>query len=213
MSRRHASLGNLDGLLNEWGVHHFHLGTEMTTDGSGLVVRTGPVVFARVADDDFYAINVYGHGAWEKISVLESLHRNWPDAIRSYRLNGIQGEPLTEEQRRNLRNANIQAATTVSDGTVYMAIGGGVASAGSSAEALRRSDMLESDVERLQTAIEEQIPKFLPNLQRGGYTDQPEIKATLTGITSQGFQVDFPDYGVRSDVKLDGGCFHGRRSS
>jgi hypothetical protein len=203
MSRGHSSIHVRDGLLNEWGVHHFHLGTAF--DSSGLVERTGPVVFARVTDNDFYAIGVYEHDMWEHSSILESLHRNWPDTIRHYRLNGIQNEPLTEEQRKNMRKRNVQTATSVADGTVYMSIDGGVASSGTSIEALRCSDMLESDVEQLQIAVQEQLAKFIPHLQRGGYAGQPEIKATLTDITPQGFQVDFLDCGVRFNVTIEGG--------
>ena len=211
LSRRHASLDTLDGLLNEWGVHHLHLGTALAGN-SGHAERSGPVLFARITDEDFYAINVYPHGAWENSSVLESLHRNWPDSIKNCRIKGIQGEPLTETQRRNLRKSNVQAATAMVDGTVYMSIGGGVASSGTSAEAVMCADMLWSDVERLQIAVQEQLEKFLPHLRAGGYTDRTQIKATLMAITSNAFQVSFPDYGVLSNVTLEGGWFHRRRS-
>jgi hypothetical protein len=203
-------LDTSDGLLNEWGVHHLHLGADLLSDGSGRFERTAPLLFARITDDDFYAINVYQHGAWEESGILESLHRNWPDTIRSYRLKGIQGEPLSKTQRRNLRKVNAQAATVVADGTVYMSIGGGVVSSGVSAEAVRRSDMLIVDVEQLQVAIQNQLEKFIPHLQAGGYTNESEIKAMLAGVTPKGFQVLFPDYGVRSNVTLEGGWLHGR---
>jgi hypothetical protein len=213
MSGRHMSLDNLDGLLNEWGVHHFHLGTASKADGSGLIERTGPVLFARVTENDFYAINVYHHGEWEKTSVLESLHRNWPDTIRQYRLNGIAGEPLTDTQRRNLRNVNVQAPTAVSDGTVYMAIGGGVVSSGASSRARMDADMMESDIEKLGPAVQDQLANFLDHLRANGYKDEPEIRATLTNITPHGYQVEFPSYGAGFNVTLIGGWYHRSRPS
>ena len=212
LSKGHARLGKLDGLLNEWNVHHLHLGTAPSSRDPSLIERSGPVLFARITGYDFYAINVYTHGNWEQMSVLESLHRNWPDTIKSYRIRGIQGEPLTEEQRRNLRKVNMQTATTTADGTVYMAIGGGVASSGTSAEAVRRADMLWSDAEQLLIAVQDQLEKFLPALEAGGYAGQAEIKATLVAITPEAFQVAFPEYGVLANVKLEGGWVH-RRSS
>ncbi len=130
----------------------------------------------------------------------------------AYRIRGIQGGPLTEEQRRNLRKVNMQTATTTADGTVYMAIGGGVASSGTSAEAVRRADMLWSDAEQLQVSVQEQLEKFLPALQAGGYAGQAELKANLVAITPEAFQVVFPEYGVLANVKLEGGWVH-RRSS
>jgi hypothetical protein len=59
-------------LLNEWGVHHLHLGAAPSSRDPSLIERSGPVLFARINPDDFYAINVYSHGAWEQTSVLES---------------------------------------------------------------------------------------------------------------------------------------------
>jgi hypothetical protein len=212
LSRGHARLGTLDGLLNEWNVHHLHLGTAPSPRDPSLIERSGPVLFARITGDDFYAINVYTHGDWEQTGVLESLHRNWPDTIKSYRIRGIQGEPLTGEQRRNLRKVNMQTTTTTADGTVYMAIGGGVASSGTSAEAVRRADMLWSDAEQLLIAVQDQLEKFLPALEAGGYAGQAEIKANLVAITPEAFQVAFPEYGVLANVKLEGGWVH-RRSS
>jgi hypothetical protein len=211
MSGRHLSLDNLDGLLNEWGIHHFHLGTAPKPDGSGLIERTGPVVFARVTENDFYAINLYHHGHWEETSVLESLHRNWRDTIRQYRLSGIAGEPLTGTERRNLRNVNVQAPTAVADGTVYMAIGGGVVSSGASSRAVMGADMMESDIEKLGPSVQEQLEAFLPLLREKGYNDEPELRATLTDITAEGYQVEFPDYGAGFNVTLVGGWYHRRR--
>jgi hypothetical protein len=211
LSRRHAHLETIDGLLNEWGVHHLHMGTAHAARGSGCMERSGPVLFARITEADFYAISVYAHGEWENASVLESLHRNWPDAIKNYRIRSVHAEPLTTTERRNLRRVNLQTATATSDGAVYMAIGGGVASSGTSAEAVVRAKMLWSDAEQLGIAIETQLEKFLPHLRVAGYTDQAEIDATLVAVTSEAFQVVFPQYGVLPNVALEGGWFHRRR--
>jgi len=48
-----------DMLLNDWGVHHFHLGDGLDTDG--FIKRTGPVLFARVTEDSVFMIDVKGH--------------------------------------------------------------------------------------------------------------------------------------------------------
>jgi hypothetical protein len=59
--------------------------------------------------------------------------------------------------------------------------------------------------------VQDQLEKFLPHLRAGGYTDQTEVKATLVDITPEALQVAFPEYGVLSNVKLEGGWFHKRR--
>jgi hypothetical protein len=56
--------------------------------------------------------------------------------------------------KRPPRSVPRRPATATADGTVYMAIGGGVASSGTSAEGARRADMLWSDVEQLQIAMQ-----------------------------------------------------------
>ena len=174
-----------------------------------LIERTGPVLFSRITPDTFYAINIYPHGQWENSAIIESLHRNWPDSIRRHRLNGVKGEPLSDLQRRNIRRLNVQAATAVADTTVYGAIDGGVSSGGISFDAVRTTDMLLVDVQNLQMSIQEQFDKFIQHLTAAGYKDEPEVRAVLAGITPEGFEVHFPDYGTRFNVTLEGGWFHG----
>ena len=71
--RPHLSCGILDvsysdSLLNDWGVYHFHLGTTLRDDG--FIVRTGPVLFARMTENDAYLIDVREHGAWSSQDLL-----------------------------------------------------------------------------------------------------------------------------------------------
>ena len=80
----------------------------------------------------------------------------------------------------------------MADGTVYMAIGGGVSSAGTSIEAVRRADMLLVDMQNLQISIQEQIENFVPHLAAGGYKAKPEVRAVLAGITPTGSKCTFP---------------------
>jgi len=209
LSRDHASLTNLDGLLNEWGVHHLHLGTKPYPIDPSYIDRTPPLLFALITDEDFYAINIYLHGAWESMSVIESLHRNWPQVISRSRIKGIQGEALTKKERKVLRNSSIQTASTVSDGTVYMAIGGGVASSGVSVDAVRRADSALEEMERLQVFVQDRLDGFLVHLRPRGYTDEQNIRAKLIGIKQQKYQVLFPDYGVlAADVRIEQGSLY-----
>jgi hypothetical protein len=104
---------------------------------------------------------------------LNTYIRNWPDAIKNYRIRGVHAESLTTTERNNLRKVNVQTATITSDGTVYMAIGGGVASSETSAEAVMRAATLWSDVEQLGIAIETQSEKFLRICEMAGTPTKP----------------------------------------
>jgi hypothetical protein len=203
LSIGHSSLTNLDGLLNEWGVHHLHLGIEPYLRNPSYVDRTESLLFAMITDDDFYAVNIYPHGAWEATSIIESLHRNWPHVMSRYRIKGIQGEAVSEKERRTLRSLNTQAVTTVTDGTVYMAIGGGVASSGDSIEAQIRAARMLADVERVQATVKEQLATFIAHLRQRGYVDGQDVRAKLAGITPQEYQVLFVDYGVLANVRIE----------
>ena len=201
LSHAHSSLANVDGLLNEWGVHHFHI-------SAGPSFRSGPLVFGLVTDDSFYAINVFPHGSWESSDIIESLHRNWPHVISRYRIRGIPETALSTKQRRQSRKSNIQAFVTVSDGTVYMAIGGGVATSGVAATAVIQAAKISDEIKRLQVAVQEQLGKFIVHLSARGYVPEKDIKATLVGIAPEGYQIRFPDYDVLFEVQIEQNSLH-----
>lgn len=110
LSKGHASLFNNDGLLAEWGVHHFHLGTKPDRCNRNFVKRTRWQVFALVDDNTFCAINVYPHGPderhFEEVGIIESIHRNWPDIISAYRLNAT-AETGTKRKGRHLEKRTL----------------------------------------------------------------------------------------------------------
>lgn len=201
LSTSHDTLFNRDGLLNEWGVHHFHLGTNPHPKKPYYVERAGPLVFALVDDRIFYAINVYNHSEWEEISIVESLHRNWPDAIRKYRLQGVAPEQLTGTERRNLRRYNGQAAVATSDGTMYGAIGGGVSAGGTSMNAVIHADQITIFLQGLQAGLEAKLDELVPILEQRGYAGEPDVKAELR-ISEDGYQALFPLYGVVANIEI-----------
>ncbi|MFK4448348.1 hypothetical protein ABH944_008406 [Caballeronia udeis] len=201
LSKRHASLFNLDGLLGEWGVHHFHLGIGADTKNPAYMARTGSLLYALVTDTAFCAINVFSHESFEDSSVLESIHRNWPEMIRRYRANGVTGATWTSDQRRALRGKNGNVLTTVSDGTVYLPITGGVMASGVNAEAVRFADYWQMRVRELQTALEDKLDDLLLTLGQNGYAGEPEIEATLQ-FSEAGVHAFFPKYGVRAILNV-----------
>jgi hypothetical protein len=204
LGRDHAELSHLDGLLNEWGVHHLHLGVKPYFKDPNVIDRTTELVFALITDEEFLAINVFpDHGQWEALDILESLHRNWPELIRRYRINGVPAETVTSQGRRQLRSSNTQLFTMVNDGTVYGPIRGGVACSGVSIAAVMRAAQARRDMKRLQAAVQEQLDKFIIHLRPHGYSDGDDIKATLVGVGPHGYQVLFARYGVHANVLLD----------
>lgn len=128
-----------DFLLNDWRIHHFHLGRILQKDG--FIKRTGPLLYAFVTDGNFYLLDVKGHDGLSCKHLLEILHINWPEIISRFRMNckGMEYVP-TDGEINKLRKACCSYSLEMSDGTVYFPIGGGYASSGMSDEAIRSAD-------------------------------------------------------------------------
>jgi hypothetical protein len=202
LSKRHASLFNNDGLLAEWGVHHFHLGTGPDRNDPSFVRRTGPLVFALVDDEVFCAINVFAHGdSFEDVAIVECLHRNWPEMIRRYRGKGVTGATLDKTQRRAIRGKNGNVLVAVKDGTVYMPIGGGVAASGVKMESVICADKWHIEIQSLEGRFENQLGELMPILEQCGYGGEDEVEAELK-ITETGYQVLFPKYGILANLSI-----------
>ena len=203
LSGAHQSLLNHDGLLNDWGVHHFHLGLKPQAKKPHLIERTGPVVIAYVTADTFYAIGIYGHkpAPWSKQELVETLHRNWPDAIKKFLVNGFSGDGLSEEQRTNLRNKNCAVFVEVSDGTVYMPMGGFMSGAGTEMQAQRQADIWHAEIMGLQKDCENQITAFTDVLQQLGHEAQGNVDGHLIFLDDE-YALSFPQYGEVLGIKL-----------
>src|SRR5262249_60253000 len=105
LSRKLLKRGFNDKMLNDWGIHHLHLGLSMEPEGR-FITRTGDVLFVLFRDDDAYLIDVREHGAWCDGDLVEIVHTNWPETIRQFRLEGVNGFELTTKQRESLRSRN-----------------------------------------------------------------------------------------------------------
>lgn len=122
-----------DGMLNDFGIQHFHLGTVPHPAKPGFMGRTEPVLFALVKDDDFYSLGCYAHGAWSQTALLDLIHATWPNVIASSSPNIMSGMPIlglrrnfTDAEVETLRKAGVNALTQRPDGTVHAGPGGGV---------------------------------------------------------------------------------------
>jgi hypothetical protein len=133
-----------DWLLNDWGVHHFHLGTSLESDG--FVARTGSLLFARVDPYDVYFLTVGNHDDFTRQELVRILHTNWPETISRYRLHGIMGGTAwTDDDIKALRRSHSSSFLQMSDGTIYMGPGGGYSSDGTSADVLwKRNELLRT---------------------------------------------------------------------
>ncbi len=117
-SKGPVQTSHLDLLLNDWGIHHLHLGTAIQKNG--LVKRTGPLLFAVFGRDDVYLIDIMKHGKWADDAVIRTIVQEWPDAGIVNQLKGFTGlgAPVSEHQRMSLREAHLMGLVEI-DGAVY----------------------------------------------------------------------------------------------
>jgi len=111
-----------DGLLNSWGIQHLHFRPQGTPH----------ILLCRITDTDVFVIQAlpHDHDVWVDTSLLQILHDNWPEEVAAGKVQGIQGEAMPSRERLALRNQNANFATTMTDGTVYLAPGGGLTASG-----------------------------------------------------------------------------------
>jgi hypothetical protein len=179
LSRGLTNIDYSDGLLNDWGIYHFHLGT--TLDADGFIKRSGPLLFARITEDDVCFIDVRAHGAWTSLSLLQTVHANWPDSLERFRLRGVVGlayppgeGPPTDAQISQLRRANVNVLHELSPSQVYAPAGGGYATSGMSINVVRVNDALVRSLRDTEDAVRQFEDQFRNQLKREDSTDLPD---------------------------------------
>ena len=176
-----------DPLLNDWGIHHFHLGESVY---NGFAERTGPLLFALVKDSDVYFINVLAHGAWSEQELIRTLHNEWPESIVNYRLNGVlglAGQP-TNEDIAQLRKVGVQTMVQIEDGVVYGPIGGGYSTAGTSVQSRMLANRYHQLVRDIEKHVKENANMFIDKIKHLGLTPGSKPHFQLF-VDNEGFHV------------------------
>ncbi|MCF6692680.1 hypothetical protein [Raoultella terrigena] len=136
-----------DGMLLDFGIHHFHLGEKIEskkkqkTDGlkNKFIDRTGFLLVAFVKDNDIYCLGVFDHedDLWVDTKLIEIIHNEWPHAIAKNRVTSVSDvypDPDSID-RKKYREGSLNTMVKVNDGTYYQMLGSGFNCAGSSAMA------------------------------------------------------------------------------
>jgi hypothetical protein len=107
ISKQVDNISAIDGMFNDWGIIHLHLGDRLDPRDGRYIVRTGPLLFLYLMADDAYLINIYEHGNWTDKSILQTVQDNWPELIKPFVLNGVIG--LSHQpQKSNTRSSGTQ---------------------------------------------------------------------------------------------------------
>lgn len=145
-----------DKTLDDWGIHHFHLGDK---EKKGMIERTKNIVFVFVLPKCAFFLQVLPHGkghgdVWVNTSLLEILHSNWPKIISHMKVK-LSGSSLTSKERIALRKFNVNINIKVSDGTVYFSPGGGLLSNGKSMSDYGTLQRVYNDLDYLENLVKQ----------------------------------------------------------
>ena len=181
-----------DGLLNDFGVLHFDLGDAI--DNSGFIKRTGPLLFAIVRDDTVYEIGVYEHGQWFELDILNTIDENWPELLDPVTLKSVElaYKPKNREEIKALREGNICSVIALKSGRAISPLGGGVATNGTSNDAVELADYwakyLDNADKVIIAAVEEAVRKgeLAPKDYHVRLYSTPD---EIAGIVEEGFKI------------------------
>lgn len=177
LSRSIADSEYNDALLNDWEIHHFHLGAQIESDGfvARFMNQGDPLLFARVTAEYLLLIDTARHGDWGNQQLIEILHSNWPEVLADRVLPRVRDLPchLTDSGIKRLRTAGIGTIVEVSDGTVYGPIGSGSMTSGVAKDVIEASIQFQQLVESLAAHVREHAHEYVAELAARGHT--PEL--------------------------------------
>jgi len=182
-----------DRLLNDWGIHHLHLGKQIQKNG--FVERTGHVLFARVTHDTFYLLDVMNHSPgqqpWIKKILVEIIHNNWPDSIAENRIKGIVDTEFnpSEQEIGQLRNAGINSILKMNDGTIYAPLGGGLIGSGISLEVIEESNYHFHLVDRIERYVKDNLSGLMDDAAASSVKIGNKIHFRLIGINDDSVSI------------------------
>ena len=130
-----------DDLWNDWGIQHFHLGTqlELSKCCRVRVNRTGNLLYGSYCNEKgvLCLIAVFDHESFSKKQLVEIVHQHWPWLIEHARVENVRDICFTPDDPdiRRLRKNQINAVIEV-DGVFYLPMGGGMTLSGHSTKAV-----------------------------------------------------------------------------
>lgn len=194
---------SIDGLLWDFGMHHFHLSRKPHRSEKfrqkGFLNRSGYLLFAIVTQENAYFVDVRRHPSrrddigWVRQDLLRIVYSNWPELIESNVLRGVKGTVLTDEEKQELRRKNVNCAVQIGDNAITP-MGGGVTAAGTSTLCQFLADKFLNEIGELQSYLETQPTEVRSALQSKGSSIAGDMEFKLVLLDSLGW----PDEMVRS---------------
>lgn len=184
-----AQVDSYDMLLNDWGLHHFHLGLIVRPDS--LYNRTGDLLFVKVFRSQLLLVDILPHKfrSFASTHLVDVMHKNWPALIQQYRYDAtsLHNDP-SDHWRRKLRDAGVTLPVQVSDGAIYGPMGGGYVTAGANANDVQLANLLFNNLRIFADHYRSHAPELRDAILASCGVNLTSIHLELT-ITEEGFLV------------------------
>ena len=143
-----------DGMLYDWGIYHFHLGTSSDHKHQRLILGTKQVLYAMLRDRCAYFLVVDNHGRWADIDLLRVVKRDFPEVLATYKINDVirLEKTVSAEDRLKLRQAGVSTCTEI-DGEHYFSPGGGINTARGSTKVTSQLQRTMMIYDQIQTKL------------------------------------------------------------
>lgn len=178
LSKQIGKLETHDLLLNDWGIHHLHLGSDVPGP-DGYVKRSPQLLWVLVRDETLHMIDVTDHHGFADADLVEIVHAEWPATIERWRAEPLSGSDVPIETRKLIRKKGLSALLTTRDGAVYFPPGGGYMTSGLSSRILTDSDLMLDQIDWLQRELTNNATTVLADLERETATKLSERKLKL----------------------------------
>lgn len=185
LSRQLPKLKANDALLNDWGIQHLHLGSDVITkEGKtkGMMKGTPELLYVYFDEKAAYFIVIGDHNSFGDQDLLQVLRDNWPDVLEEYRnprIKSVIPGDLTSKQRDQLRRAGYNTGPVVlRDGSAYMLIGGAIMHSGHNLFDVQGADQLHNWAHLQKANVQRLMPEIAADLKARHGTEITE-PATL----------------------------------
>jgi len=103
---------DFDLLLNEWGIHHLHLGQE--PGKRGFNARSNELLYIIFGRGVAFVLAVGPHGLWTSRDLIEATVRSWPNQGLFVALSLLPGRDWNEDEHKRLRKSGLTTAAVTS---------------------------------------------------------------------------------------------------
>jgi len=172
-----------DLMFYDWGIFHFHLGTNPHPKRQGFVERTHDLLFA-IADSHtarMYLIDIHPHpGGFTNQDLLRILEENWPEILAPYTIKRCVRLPYNASDRDidSLRKVGRNPILQTPGGRVLSQMGGGITRARNSSRIKREVYRIKTEVRQLEELFIQQRDTIADDFNReyGKNWDELEFK-------------------------------------